>query len=188
MIRAFVAIDLPESVRENLEKTARQLESLDLHGRTANVGGLHLTLKFLGNIDEDQIPPVNDALRSCGERVRAFELRVRGVGVFPHAARPRVIWAGVEANDVLTDLQARVEAGLGEIGFSPEKRQYHPHLTLMRLKSTRNHKELLRYLREEGKQQQAGSVSVEEFHLYRSILKPSGAEYQKLASFPLTPA
>lgn len=194
-MRAFVAIEIPPDVLQILGKTIQKLAALKLDGRPARLQSIHLTLKFLGNVDPERLDSVKEALRASAAGLSPFELRVRSVGVFPDLSRPRVVWFGVgrppspnprsSGSDPLTELQRSVEDGLQPLGFEPERRSFRPHLTLMRLKSGRNLPRLVQYLKDEGLHAEAGSFRVDSLHLYRSILRPDGAEYVKLASMPL---
>ena len=184
-MRAFIAITVPESVLSNCEEIITQLRGLNLHGRFAKAESIHLTLQFLGNIDEDQIPQIAHVLGQAGSGVEPFHLEVSRLGVFPHLAQPRVVWIGVEPVDGLMALQSKIQEGLEPLGFPPENRDFHPHLTLLRLKSRKNLGPLTEYLQAEGPHQQAGVIQADKIHLYQSILKPQGAEYRKLLTCEL---
>jgi 2'-5' RNA ligase len=184
-VRAFIAIAVPGSVLRSCEEIIAQLRKLDLQGRFAKTGSIHLTLQFLGNIEKDQIAPIGQVLEQAGSGVDPFDLEVGQLGVFPHLAHPRVVWIGVEAVDGLMALHSKIQEGLEPLGFPPENRDFHPHLTLLRLKSRRNLGGLSEYLQAEGPRQRAGVIQVGEIHLYQSILKRQGAEYQKLLTFVL---
>ena len=162
-----------------------RLKELNLQGRFAKTQSIHLTLQFLGNIEEDQIPQIAHVLGQAGSGVQPFHLEVGQLGVFPHLAQPRVVWIGVEPVDGLMALHSKIQEGLEPVGFPPENRDFHPHLTLLRLKSRKNLGGLREYLQAEGPRQRAGVIQVGEVHLYQSILKRQGAEYQRLQTFEL---
>ncbi len=157
-----------------------RLKRLNLQGRFAKTRSFHLTLQFLGNIEEEQIPVIAEILEQAGKGVAPFDLEVGRLGVFPHLTNPRVVWIGAEPVDALMKLQSKIQQGLEPLGFPQENRDFHPHLTLLRLKSRKNLGGLREYLQAEGPPQQAGVIQVEQIHLYQSILKPQGAEYHKL--------
>ncbi len=182
-MRAFIAIAVPESVLSSCEKIMVRLKGLKLQGRFAKTESIHLTLQFLGNIEEDQIAPIAQVLEQAGSGVDPFDLEVSHLGVFPNLAHPRVVWIGVEPVDGLMALQSKIQDGLEPLGFPPENRDFHPHLTLLRLKSRKNLDGLREYLQAEGPRQRAGVIPVGDIHLYQSILKPQGAEYRKLLTF-----
>lgn len=144
--------------------------------------GIHLTLKFLGNISAQQEAQVRDALGrlDCAE---TFTVRIQGFGFFPNAKNPRVFWAGVEAPPALARLAAQVESAMTRLGFPPEGRPFKPHLTLTRFNTLRPQRELERLVAASGNPP-LGSFDVSEFFLWESRLLPGGAEYHKVARFP----
>ena len=180
MIRAFIAIAVPESVLRICEEVMARLKGLNLHGQFAKTESIHLTLQFLGNIEEDQIARIAQVLERAGSGVAPFDLEVSQLGVFPNPANPRVVWIGLEPVDGLMTLQSEIQQGLEPMGFPQENRDFHPHLTLLRLKSRKNLGPLTEFLQAEGPHQQAGVIQADKIHLYQSILKPQGAEYRKL--------
>ncbi len=179
-MRAFIAIAVPESLLKSCQNIVAQLRGLNLQGRFAKTQSIHLTLQFLGNIEEDQIVGIAQVLEQAGREVAPFDLEVGRLGVFPQLANPRVVWIGAEPVDGLMNLQSKIQQGLEPLGFPREKRDFHPHLTLLRLKSRKNLSPLTEYLKAEGPHQKAGVIQAEQIHLYQSILKPQGAEYLKL--------
>ncbi|MEE8348424.1 MAG: RNA 2',3'-cyclic phosphodiesterase [Acidobacteriota bacterium] len=182
MIRAFIAVAVPESVLRRCQAISDGLRALDLEGRYARMSSIHLTLQFLGNIEEEKIPSIEKLLRETGRAARPFDLEIRRLGVFPNRNTPRVLWIGVDPVDVVSDLQGRLQEGCNLLGFPGEARSFHPHLTLLRLKSRKNLSRLVAHVEGAGAGEQAGGLRVEEIHLYQSILKPDGAEYRKLVT------
>lgn len=180
MLRAFVAIELPEPILKRCREIGEQLRDLRLEGRVAKPQSIHLTLKFLGRIEEDRLQELGEILSHTARGFTSFGLRLEGLEVFPHLRRPRVVWVGVRASEELNRLQREVEDRLEEVGFAKEERDFHPHLTLIRLKSQKNVLELVRFLQSEAGNEGLGEIRVDALHLYQSILKPGGAEYRKL--------
>jgi 2'-5' RNA ligase len=185
VIRAFVAISIPEQILEKIGQTVSQLQQLKLDARFTKRSSIHLTLKFLGNVREIQVDDISEALRLAAETATRFEISVQGLGVFPTLRRPRIVWVGIRREPLLADLHRNMDKNLDRLGFEPEKREFRPHLTLARLKSSRNTTELKRFLADEGSILSCGSFQVREIDLYQSILHPSGAEYRKLATHSL---
>ncbi len=179
-MRSFIAIAVPESVLKSCQEIMVQLRGLNLQGRFAKTQSIHLTLQFLGNIEEDQIVGISQVLKQAGREIAPFDLEVGQLGVFPHLTHPRVVWIGVKPADGLMTLQSKIQEGLEPLGFPQESRDFHPHLTLLRLKSRKNLRQLAQYIEAEGPHLQTGVIKAEQFHLYQSILKPQGAEYLKL--------
>lgn len=177
MIRAFIAIPLPEENQLQLQETVRTLRKLNLEARFPDTESIHLTLKFLGNIDKSQVLSMAGALEDCCLAHRTFPVYLRGLGAFPHSANPRVLWMGVEAGQKLRKLRQNLENRLVDFGFEPDNKPFRPHLTVARVKGKRNFKELVRLLSSKRESFSAGSFEVDSVALYRSELKPSGAEY-----------
>ncbi len=185
MIRTFVAIELPLEVLTYLERAVANLRTLGLKGRFIKAYSMHLTLKFLGKIGEDRIPSIVQALEESASGTAPFQLSIRKIGVFPHLVQPRVVWMGIEPSEPLHDLSQRLESYLELLGFHQELRSFQPHLTLLRLKSRQNLAALVHYVEQQRSKEQAEIFLVRAIHLYQSLLKPSGAEYSKLATVKL---
>ena len=185
MIRAFVAISFPESVLLSCQLLVGYLKRLELNARFPRKEAIHLTLKFLGNIYEDQVFDIARGLEITVQELNSFALEVRGIGVFPSLAKPKVVWAGLRDCDVLVEMQRQIEGILEDLGFAREKRPFHPHLTLARLRSEKNIGALARYIEEAGPGERLGTAMVTQIHLFKSVLKSQGAEYHKLATAKL---
>lgn len=186
-MRAFIAIDLPDAIRAVLREKQGAFRAVCPEARWTRPEGIHLTLKFLGEISEARVKQVSDALGALGP-VEVFEIAVKGFGFFPDARRPRVFWAGLEAPPVLPELARRVEAALEPLGFPGEHRPFTPHLTLARFNIPRPQPALQELLERDpgGGPEPAvlGRFAVSEFFLFESKLSPHGAAYAKIARFP----
>ncbi len=182
-MRAFLAIDLPANIHAALAERQAEFRRLTSSARWTRPEVIHLTLKFLGEITESQAGQVRRALNAL-RPTQPFSVEIKGFGFFPDARRPRVFWAGVVAPPDLAQLARRVEEAMEEIGFPPEPRPFSPHLTLARFREPRPESALLAAA-ERHATASMGRCDVREFHLYESKLKPQGAEYIKLARFPL---
>lgn len=143
---------------------------------------LHVTVKFLGRIDEDHVPAVIDAIRGAVSRTRAFTLGVRGLGAFPSPSRPRVIWAGLDDASALRALASEVDGRLTALGLPPEARPFAGHVTLGRVRVPRRHPALVEAL---ARPVDFGRLPVARISLMRSDLHPGGARYTELASVVL---
>ena len=188
-IRAFVAIELPEGLRAGLGRIQGQLKpGHEGVVRWVDPKGIHLTLKFLGNIAESKVPAVVEAVRSAAAGVGHLRLGVGGAGAFPNLQAPRVVWVGLGGDlENLTALQKATDRALAALGFPPEGRPFTPHLTLGRVRDTASREErralgeaVGRLKAEASAPMEVGSVS-----LMRSQLTPAGAIYTCLASIPL---
>ena len=180
-MRAFIAIALPDEIHRELAREQAAFRAACPDARWTRAEGIHLTLKFLGEIREPQVKQVTAALTSLGNFNR-FEVEVKGFGCFPDARRPRVFWAGVAAPPDLARLAAGVEDAMASLGFEREQRNYNPHLTLARFNNPRPKPRL-----QDAIALQAGvslgQFEVSEFFLFESRLSPGGAEYRKVARF-----
>jgi RNA 2',3'-cyclic 3'-phosphodiesterase len=181
-MRAFIAIELPGSIREALAREQARFRALCPDARWTRPEGIHLTLKFLGQTSDQQEAQVKSELGRM-EGFEKFAVRVQGFGFFPGAKRPRVFWAGLEAPPELARLAAQVETTLAPIGFPPENRAFRPHLTLARFKIPRPQPKLEALVAVQG-DPLLGAFEVSEFFLWESRLLPGGAEYHKVARFP----
>jgi 2'-5' RNA ligase len=189
-IRSFVAIELEYELREELAQIQESLRHRGIAGqvRWVNPQAIHLTLKFLGDVPVDRIEEIGLALTKASERVDPFDIGLDGLGCFPTASRPTVIWVGVrEDTGTLGRLQSSIEGSLSALGYEPEKRKYKPHLTLGRVsrhigKSDRRHLGDVVQTHDAGT---LGGMQVREVSLMRSDLSPQGARYTRLVSVPL---
>lgn len=191
LIRTFIACDLPVKLIEALRgyqlRLRDALEGMRAGVRWTSPASFHLTLRFLGEIDEPLVAAVTDALRKAVTGHEPFAYTLQGVGCFPSAQRARVLWAGAAeegAGDRLGRLAASVEEAVQQIGLEPEGREFHPHVTLGRLKTPLNLASVLSRVPPFS----PGTVQVKEVVLYRSRLTPGGAIYDALQRVPLPAA
>lgn len=189
-IRAFIAIALPDPIKASLSSLEDRLRPAE-HPYVKWVGteGIHLTLKFLGNIAPDQVPRIIEAIAPASQGLSPFELQIGGLGVFPNLQHPRVIWVAVTGEvERLIALQRGIDQALAPLGFPREGRPFTPHLTLGRLRERASPGErnsigkLVMATEFEG----GPAMEVKELSLMRSTLTPSGAIYSRLASIELT--
>jgi len=187
-MRAFIAADLPESIRAALGQQQTELRDAlgkanrELGARWTKPEGIHLTLKFLGHTQDDKVEQVTEALAALG-RFDPFQVEVKGFGCFPNPGRPRVLWAGVEAPPDLARLAGQIEDRMEKLGYEREQRDFNPHLTLARFKDPRPHP-ALRALVDARRDLSLGRFEVADYFLFESMLHPTGAEYRKVMRFP----
>lgn len=181
-IRLFVALELPASVRAALGETAARLRAACGGGvRWTDPDGIHLTLKFIGETESARLEAVRMALAGV-HAARAIEAAFRGVGWFPNARHPRVLWAGVESDERLPALAAEVERALVPVGIARESREFRPHLTLARITPEAKLDRLRREAERLGTPE-FGQASYTEFDLMQSTLGPQGSVYVRLERF-----
>ena len=185
-MRLFVALEIPAVVGDNLAaliKEFRELSSQVAYKqlRWVRQENLHVTLKFIGEVEEAKL----DGIRAALSTVHAdpqLELRFHGLGFFPNENRPTVLWTGLNASTNLQTLAGNIDCALATQGIAKEKRTFVPHLTLARFDPPGLH-EKLRVAIQKNSARDFGSFQAREFHLIESRLKPSGAEYTTLHSF-----
>ncbi|MBT4769661.1 MAG: RNA 2',3'-cyclic phosphodiesterase [Rhodospirillaceae bacterium] len=177
MIRLFIGLELSQTVCDRLASLCSGLPG----AKWVALENLHLSLRFIGDIDEGAAQDLDDALiRVEGT---SFDLALKGLGTFGPQRHPRMLWAGVVENAGLDDLQGRVEAMVQRIGFPPEHRRFTPHVTLARFKHALP-KGLGPYLAGNSLFE-TGPFTVSEFCLFSSFLRPQGPIYRVEARYPL---
>ena len=181
-MRAFIAIELPENIRTALRRRQALFRSASPEARWTQTEGIHLTLKFLGEVSDQKVREVCDSLKKLG-RFEAFAIGLKEFGFFPDARRPRVFWVGVEAAPNLSRLAEQVEEATRAAGFAREERAFRPHLTLARFRVPQPQPALQALLAQQG-EQELGTFEVSEFFLFESKLSPQGAQYRKVERFP----
>lgn len=184
-LRLFLALELPPQVRESLEKIQRTLKRTGADVRWVRIGSIHLTLKFLGGVDAERVGEIASAAGSAASASGPLELRPFSAGFFPGARNPRVVWAGLSGDlEELGSLARGLEQALVPLGFPAEKRSFNPHLTLGRVKSNRDKRDLIDSVLDLA-DWSGPSFQARELILYKSDLNPSGAVYTALERFPL---
>jgi RNA 2',3'-cyclic 3'-phosphodiesterase len=185
VIRAFVAVTLDTKVVDKIAAASAQLKPQIADVRWVTPANFHLTLKFLGGIDETMVEPIGAAIRKQIRLFQRFTINAKGLGVFPSPKRPRVLWVGLTGDRLLL-LASRVESALQPLGFAPESRKFTPHLTIGRWREVdRAPKSLGRQL-EIWEAHDFGISHVESVKLIQSVLKPEGASYSNLITVPLS--
>jgi 2'-5' RNA ligase len=135
MIRVFLAVELSSGIRENLFSLQQELKKTLPPVNWVRPESIHLTVKFLGYVEPSRISQLLLALEPIGTTQPGFSIEVQGVGVFPQIKHPRILWVGVTGKThALQELVLEIEAALEPLGFPPEEKPYHPHLTLARIK------------------------------------------------------
>jgi 2'-5' RNA ligase len=185
LIRSFLAIEIPRAIQKKIEEVQKDLRSSYADVRWVNPEKIHLTLKFFGSIEESRIEPIVHLIEGPVQNKSSFFLKVQGVGAFPNLKNPRVIWMGlVDGKEVLTHFQKQLEEELKKIGFEPEERVFHPHLTLGRTKSSKGREELIGRI-ERHQEEEFGIFQVEKIILFKSDLRPTGPIYTSLRELKL---
>jgi 2'-5' RNA ligase len=183
-MRAFIAVPLPKECQIVLEQMQESLRVCKAEVRWVAIPSIHLTLKFLGEVDPEIIPRLNALLNESSKSERCFELRLHGLGCFPNPRNPRVLWCGIDGEtDSLLRLQHSVESACMKSGFAPEDRPFHPHLTLGRVQGRKNIQPLMDQITVDS--DLACGFQADRFHIYESSLRPQGAVYTVLNTIVL---
>jgi 2'-5' RNA ligase len=185
MFRAFVAIELPDSVRSSLGKAQEALKSYRFRIKWVRPESIHLTLKFLGNIEFRQTDEIAEAMTLAAKGVATLSLAASGIGVFPHVRRPRVLWIGLDGQlDELIHLQQTLDTHLAGLGFPKETRPFKGHLTIGRVKGKIAAGRMQAALDQFEKIESEG-FEVKQIILFKSDLRPSGAVYTQIKQVSL---
>jgi 2'-5' RNA ligase len=177
VIRLFVGIELPETVRERLQGMAGGIPG----ARWVAPANLHLTLRFLGEVEDPVLPEIERALAAI--RAEPFEITLSGIDVFGSKRKPRLLMANIERSRGLRHLRDKVESALKRIGFEAEERRFTPHVTMARFSNAR-YSRICRFLEANG-MFRAGPFAVDRFVLFSSLLTKAGPVYRQEAAYPL---
>jgi len=180
-MRVFIAVELPTEIQQALGDVQRKLRALTNTARWVASESIHVTLKFIGEIQEKRVESIDAAF--TGLTWKPFIVTVRGVGFFPGTRSPRVFWAGMEA-PTMQGLAEQMDARMERLGFEKEKRAFRPHITLARARDSRIDSELVTAAAP-YKDQDFGSFSVDRVFLFKSTPKPPGVVYEKLKEYLL---
>lgn len=187
-MRCFIAIELPENLKEFLAKIIF-LQSPLQGVNIVQKENFHITLKFLGEVEERLIPEIIQTLENIATEFSPFTLKITHPGVFPDKYKPRVIWMGTENTELLKELAKKIDEGMEYLGFKREEREFKSHITLARVKNLKNGRYLFeKIVKQFGCQEQNFHLLnflIKEFVLMKSTLTSKGSIYSVLKRFPL---
>lgn len=185
-LRTFVAVDVDEAVRKRFKELQERLKEAGGDVRWVVAENIHITLKFLGYVEDTDIPTVKDVIREAVKGLKPFRIKFEGLGAFPRLQRPRVVFVAIQdTSGNLSRINSRLEEGFFEkLGIEKEERSYSPHLTLGRVKSPKNIDPLVQLMREHSTDS-FGEETVQSVVLMNSQLSPKGPTYTRLESFNL---
>lgn len=183
-MRLFIAIDTPASVKAQMVEIQEELKKSEADVKWETSNKFHITLKFLGDTNDTLLPVITRILETAGTKFPSFQIEYDDVGCFPNWKQPRVIWVGAnEQSGTLLQIKRFLDTELEKLGFKIEPRKFHPHITLGRVKSQHNIKNLTVIM--ESLKFKSEKTTCREILLMRSILKPSGSEYSTLTTVGL---
>jgi 2'-5' RNA ligase len=185
-IRSFLAFELPPEIREEIGKISRELRKSRLPARWVREENIHLTIVFLGSIDENVVEDLEERVGSVVKGFTGFTAGLKGVGVFPNQWKPRVLWIGLDGDiGGLSKLRDELQDALRVFGLREEKRPFRAHLTLGRFKDRLKGDEELKWILDRYHDIASQPYCLDELVLFKSDLRPGGPVYTKMASWPL---
>jgi len=185
LIRCFIAIKLPQEIRTQIESYIDDLNRYTKMVRWVKPDNLHLTIKFLGEIEPEKVEQIKSTLERVKGFTSPFDLQIIESGCFPGRKRPRVFWLGFDKSGVtyLSEIQSWLEDQLNQVGFEKENRKFLPHLTIGRVRGVDNYSDLYSYI--DNHPFKGKTFLVNKIYLIRSYLKPTGAVYRDLGTHSL---
>jgi 2'-5' RNA ligase len=185
-IRSFIAVDVGEAIRQRAADLVDELRQAGANVTWVKPQNMHLTLKFLGDVQAADVPHICDAVQQAVARSEPFEFEVRGVGAFPRITRPGAVWlGGGDGTERMAELADRIEGAMRKLGFPREGRRFQPHLTLGRVRGGGPAIQALAELLRQHADFQAGRTEIDEVVIFSSELHPSGPTYEALCRVPL---
>jgi len=186
-VRAFIAFKLPSDVMDLLQQIQSELKKEDLPIKWVRPDNIHLTLKFLGDVQPSELERIGAAMQAAVAPISPLTLCARGLGVFPSVKRPRVLWCGIGGElETLSRLHSGLDEALAELGIEKEARNFKGHLTLGRVKGKVDPDVMIEALTQYGHMVSRAFV-LRRLTLYQSELKPTGPVYRELATASLQP-
>jgi 2'-5' RNA ligase len=184
-MRIFIAVEIPSEIKSALKALQTDLRRAGADVSWTAPENMHLTLKFIGEVEETRIVEIEKVCDALGAEFTPFTLKLNGTGVFPNARQPRVLWAGLSGEvEIVVEMHKRFDERLALMGFKREEKGFHPHLTIGRLKSNKKTSELLALAG--AHQLPALSFVVTEIVLMKSELDSAGAQYTTMAKASLS--
>jgi len=179
-IRIFIAVELPQEIQDRLGRLQSDFKASMPDVRWTKYSNIHLTLKFLGDVQISRIDKISEALREVAVKFSPFKMNLAGMGAFPNSRRPRIVWVGVEKGfDELVEIANSIEGSMKRLGFPREKRRFSPHLTVGRIRRLTNPAAMTEAL-DKARVGELGEFTVERISLIKSQLDPAGSIYTTL--------
>jgi 2'-5' RNA ligase len=184
-MRTFIAIDPSEEVKDNVSLAIKRLEKTNASVKWVKKENLHITLKFLGGVQEKDIKGLIGTVSGALKGFRSFEMEFEGAGVFPGGSSPRVVWVGAkEGAEKTKDLAQTIDAALSKMGFGKEEREFKSHLTIGRVRDRKNLSSLNIEI-EKMKSEEFGRTVIDNVNIVKSTLSPKGPTYEVVKSIKL---
>lgn len=185
-IRSFLAFELPVDIKRIIMEVSEDVKRLPLNVRWVNVDNIHITTVFMGDVQEEQMGPIQDVVKDVCRGYGPFSIAIKGIGLFGSRRNPRVLWIGLDgAIDRMACFKDDLQKGLRPFGIKEEKRRFKPHLTLGRFRKGARTGTHLDDLLSKYHDLTSPDRIIEELVLFKSDLKPGGAVYSRLNGWPL---
>jgi len=186
-IRSFLAFELPPDIKDEVTRISREVKKTGLNAGWAKPANIHLTVIFMGNVNEKDIPHIISKIDQVACQYKSFDISLGGMGLFPDTRRPRVIWLGLDGDiEGLASLRDDLQKPLESFGIKQEKRPFRPHLTLGRFRKPVKERAVLKRVIDDYSDIYGPEGKLKELIMFKSELKPSGAVYTRIHSWPLT--
>ncbi len=183
-MRTFIAVDLPQEIKQKIDAVSSSLRNYGGRVSWVRAANLHLTMKFLGEIDDGLLPDLKRALQQQISQIPRFQFSLKDLGAFPNFHKPRVIWIGIDSGvEELTDLAIKVDEATHSLGFEKENRPFSAHLTIARVKDPRTVTDLIAEV--QNTLFESEPIHAEEVIIMKSQLTPRGAIYTPLERIKL---
>ncbi|HEC80176.1 MAG: 2'-5' RNA ligase [Candidatus Coatesbacteria bacterium 4484_99] len=177
MPRSFIALPLSKTVRQSLLEIIDEVSSICRNAKWVELNNLHITLRFLGNIDVEMVGSISEIITNVSSQFAPFPIEIEGFGAFPHPKRARIIWAGITRGfEEIAELERKVSDELERAGIDRDKRDYHPHITLGRIRYPKSNIALTKKI-EESSGRVIGDDTISKMILMESTLTGKGPIY-----------
>jgi 2'-5' RNA ligase len=186
-IRSFLAFELSRPVKKIMQQVSAELKKSNLDAKWVKIDNIHLTVIFLGDIEEQWLEQIDAAAQAACIQSAPFAINLQSMGCFPNKKKARVLWLGIAGElGRMADFQKSLQKGLAPLNIKEEDREFKPHLTLGRFRTPGNQGQLLEKILQQYQDLTSPIAPLTELVLFKSDLKPGGAEYTKLRSWPLS--
>ena len=184
-VRTFIAVELPQEIHDALRQLQDVLGGSMPDVRWTKASNIHLTLKFLGDVQVSRLDAISESLKDVAGQFPHFNVRLAGIGAFPNSRKPRIVWAGIDQGaDELVQMAQKIEASMKRLGFPREKRPFRPHLTIGRVRNLK-HPVVMTEALERADVGKLGEFTVQQASFIKSQLDPAGSIYTTLAEASL---
>lgn len=185
-IRSFLAFELPPDIKKEVTRITGKVKRTGLAASWAKPDNIHLTVVFMGDVDEKDIPDIISSIDNVAVKYNEFDISLGGMGLFPDIRRPRVLWLGLNGEiESLSSLRDNLQKPLEIYGVEQERRAFKPHLTLGRFRRPVKERSLLQKILDEYSGISGPDGKLDELILFKSELKPGGSVYTRIHSWPL---